>query len=193
MHRAGHRTHDLGHAQDVSSAPGGAGWWEGWWEEVSTASGTSSRLLKVYIQVQHQAISHSPLLCPCLGEWRGPLSTPAKTWASPPCLLSPLCASPFPYESLSKSPLTSPHSAFTAPSIPPPRCQITGLEPCSLPPPKKKGPTCPPLQAILSSCSLGVISLHRKTDLITPLLKNPSRFPMALRIKSTLAKLLSLF
>lgn len=138
-------------------------------------------------------ISHPPLLCPCLGEWRDPLSTPAKTWASPPCLLSPLCASPFSYESLSKSPLTSPHSAFTAPSIPTPRCQLTGLEPCSLPPPKKKGPTCPPLQAILSSCSLGVISLHRKTDLITPLLKNPSRFPMALRIKSTLAKLLSLF
>lgn len=38
LHRAGHRTHDLGHAQDVSSAPAG-GSWEDWWWEVATASG----------------------------------------------------------------------------------------------------------------------------------------------------------
>ena len=38
LHRAGHRTHDLWHAQDVSSAPAG-GSWEDWWWEVATASG----------------------------------------------------------------------------------------------------------------------------------------------------------
>lgn len=77
-------------------------------------------------------------------------------------------------------PVSHLHSHLTA-------AYLTGLETCSplkgpSPSPPLFSPLCPSLhQAILSSCSLG-LSLHCKSDLITPILKNPSRPPTAPRI-----------
>lgn len=200
MHRAGHRTHDLGHTQDVSSLPGGDGWWESWWvggshcfwnfcqapQTLHPGPLPGSLSLTTY---PHTLPCHSPPY-PVNGKVHSALQP--KLGGLPRCLLS-LHSAPPSAISLSPSPsLYLPTCLSLAHLSRHLNCHLTGLEPFSLPTPQGSYPTLPLFSPSYSVfLQPGDPALYCKSDHITPFLKNPSRFPMALRIKSTLAKLLT--